>query len=231
MGQKQISRCIKVLHQRLVGGIRPLEAKAYEVERNGSYDFKSRILAQPAKKLVCKLHMTSYHSSQSVNSIGANDTPELQRAKAPPKRNVPIAKVDHFATRRCCVSQILRSNRERLGEFPAVAHVKAGAIEVGEHPLVAIKTVAVGQFQPIMDVAEFPTKSSRPRMSRVHMQPDLVLTADRADLGQGIACECRSGTNRCTDEARNPTGTLVFRDRLRQGGRLHTKALINFNRT
>ena len=64
----------------------------------------------------------------------------------------------------------------------AVGHEEAVAVEVGEHPLVRVEAVAVGQFQAVVEVAELGAEAGRAGQGRVDVQPEAVLAADAADL-------------------------------------------------
>src|ERR1019366_1771894 len=133
-----------------------------------------------------------------------------ERTKAAAERNVPVTVVKDCARFGCLVAKIFRKDTQRVNEGLAVGHIETVAIEVGEHPLVEVKGVAVGKFDSILDVAELRTQCGGARHSGVHVEPEAVLAAYRADGRQGIECVRRSGAHRGRSEEGYQTSLPVL---------------------
>src|SRR5260370_32659629 len=123
---------------------------------------------------------------QSLYPVMPDHEPQLQRAEAPTQRNMPVTVVGHLAGSRGLRAQILRHYREAIDQRLAVGHIEATAVEVGEHPLVGVKDVAVSQLYSPVHGAELRTQRRRARHGRIGVQPEAVLAADGADLRQRI---------------------------------------------
>src|ERR1039458_8938541 len=82
---------------------------------------------------------------QAFDSVVADHEPELQRAEAASELDVPVAVVDDCARLGSLIPQVLGQNAQRLNQRLAVGDPEAVAVEVGEHPLMRIEVVAVGQ--------------------------------------------------------------------------------------
>ena len=105
------------------------------------------------------------------------------------------------------------------------------AIEIGEHPFVGIEAVAVGEFQPGVNVAEFGTERRRPGHGCIHMQPQLMLPANSANFRHRIEGIGRRGADRSADKKRHhPSATVLF-DLLRQRLRADGELFVHFDRT
>ena len=98
---------------------------------------------------------------QAFHAIVADHEPQLQRAEAAAELNVPVAIVDHRARFRGLVAQVFRQNAQRLDERLAVGDPEAVAVEVGEHPLMRIEVVAVGEFDSVLQMAELRAERGR----------------------------------------------------------------------
>src|ERR1019366_5179922 len=151
-----------------------------------------------------------------------------ERTKAAAERNVPVAVVEDCARFGCLVAKIFREDTQRVNEGLAVGHIETVAIEVGEHPLVGVKGVAVGKFDSILDVAELRTQCGGARHSGVHVKPEAVLAADGANGWQGIERGRRGSTHRSRNEEGYQTRLPVPLNLMSQGFGPHGKALISF---
>src|SRR5579862_8131496 len=98
---------------------------------------------------------------QAFDTIVTQDEPQLERTEAPAERNLPIAIINHSARFRRLVAQVFGQHAQGLDERLPVRNVEDIAIEVGEHPLVRVEAVAVGEFDAAMNVAELGTERRR----------------------------------------------------------------------
>ena len=58
-------------------------------------EFETLVGPHPLGELLRQLHMPAHMMPQSLHTVVANHEPQLQSAKAPPKRDLPVAIVDH----------------------------------------------------------------------------------------------------------------------------------------
>ena len=70
---------------------------------------------------------------------------------------MPVAIVEHRSRFGSLISQIFRQDAERVDQSLAIGDIETVAVKVGEHPLVRVEGIAVGELQAILDVAEFRT--------------------------------------------------------------------------
>jgi len=82
------------------------------------------------------------------------------------------------------VAQVFRQDAQGLNQDFAIRHVKTIAVKIGKHPFVGIKTIAVSRLQPVVNPAIFRTQCRCAGHGTVHMQPEVMFTADSdfADL-------------------------------------------------
>jgi len=81
--------------------------------------------------------------------------PQFQGAEPPPELDVPVAVVDYGPGLGRLIPQILGQNAQRLNERLAIRHPKATAVEVRSHPFMRIEIVAIGEFDSVLEMAEF----------------------------------------------------------------------------
>ena len=148
---------------------------------------------------------------QTCHAVVADDEPELQRTEAPSQRNLPVPIVDDRVRVRRGVAQIFRHHAQRVDQGRPVGHVEAVGVEVGEHPLVGVEAVAVGQLHAVLHGAELGTERGRARHGRVYVQPQPVLPADLPDGAYRVDGVGRGGAHVGRDEEGcQPRGQVGF---------------------
>src|ERR1017187_4958670 len=203
--------------------------EAHQVQRRWCNDLEALVLLYPFGKLLRYFYVPAHVVLQSLYSVVPNHEPKLERTKTAAERDVPVAVVKDCARLGCLVAKVFGEDTQRINEGLAVGHIKTVAIEVGEQPLVGIKSVAVGKFDSILDVTELRTQCGGARHSGVHVKPEAVLAADAADGRQGIECIRRSRAHRGRNEERYQTSLPVLLNLMSQGFGPHGKALVNLN--
>ena len=94
----------------------------------------------------------------------------------------------------------------------AIGDVEAVAVEVGEHPLVGIEAVTVGEFHAVVKEAELRTEGSGATHRGIGVQPEIVVFADPGNFADGINCVGRSRTHCRANEARKQACLFVGLD-------------------
>ena len=100
-------------------------------------------------------------------------------AESPPQRDLPIAIVDHGPRLGGLVAQVFGQDAQRADQRGPVGHEEAVAVEIGEHPLVRIEAIAVGQFQAGEELAELGAQAGRAGQGPVDVQPESLLGGRR----------------------------------------------------
>src|SRR4030095_7131570 len=97
---------------------------------------------------------------QAFDAVVSNYEPELKRPKAATERGVPVTIVDDCSRFGRLVAEIFRQDTQGLNEGFAVGNVENITVKIGEHPLVGIEAVAIGELNAWLRVAEFGTERS-----------------------------------------------------------------------
>src|SRR4029450_13028814 len=122
----------------------------------------------------------------ALDAVVTDHEPELESAKPPAERDLPIAVVDDRAGFGRAISQVLREHAQCADERRPVRDPECVAIEVREHPLVRVEAVAVGELEPVMNPAELGAEPRSAAHRRVHVKPQTVAATNLADRPQGI---------------------------------------------
>src|ERR1700746_2081890 len=97
MREVEVARAVEPVHEGLVGGVASLVAEADQVERHWRGQFEAVILAHPAREFLRQRDMLPDVVLHALAAIVAQNKPQLQRAEAAAKRNMPVAVVDDGA--------------------------------------------------------------------------------------------------------------------------------------
>ena len=122
--------------------------------------------------------------ADALRSEGPDHEPELQRPEPAPELDPPVPVVVHPALQTGL--QVFRHDGEGPDEGLGVPDEVGRAVEVGEHPLVGIEHEGVRVFDPAAHPPELGEDQGRPRVGRIHMEPDVVVPADASDLLQRV---------------------------------------------
>src|SRR3984957_6658908 len=155
MGEKKIAAAVQAIHDGLVRCISAPVAKAHEIQWCRCGEFEIFVMAHPFCELLRHLHMLADVVLQAFHAVMANDKPQFQRTKTAPKLNVPVAVVDGGASLGGVIAQILWQDTQRLDKRFAIGNPETVAIEVGEHPLMRVEVVTVGEFDSGLQVPKF----------------------------------------------------------------------------
>ncbi len=186
VGEIGLAAEVDPLEDGLVGGLTAAVAEADQIERRREGEFEIGMGLNPAGELLGQCDMAADVVLQSFPAVVAQDEPELEAAEAAAERNLPVAVIDHSARLGRPVAQIFRQNGQGADEGATVADEHAVAVKIGEHPLVRIGAVAVGELQSLLDIAEFGAEGGGAAHRPVDMKPEPVLGGDAADFGEGI---------------------------------------------
>jgi len=181
MGEVEFPGAVERIQKTLIDFIAVAVAEADEVQRRRRSELEAIVGTDPRFEELRQAHVLADVELQSFYAVMADYEPELQGAKSPAERNLPIAIVDHRPGLAGLILQIFRQHAQRVDQSGAVRHIEAIAIEVGEHPLVRVEAIAVGEFEAVMDEAELRAHRGRAAHRRIHVQPDAVLAAELAD--------------------------------------------------
>lgn len=82
---------------------------------------------------------------------------------------------------------------EGFDQISSVLDPHGGTVEVDQHPFVGVHVKGVCHTHPFHQMPVFRTAERRSSVSRVHMQPDIFLVANLAELfevveGAGSGC-------------------------------------------
>src|SRR5229473_3110673 len=91
----EVAAAVERVHQAQVCFIAAFQAEANQIQRSRSGQFKADVLADPSGKLLRQADMFPYMKLQALNPVMTKYKPQLERAKAPPQRDVPVAVIDH----------------------------------------------------------------------------------------------------------------------------------------
>ncbi len=122
----------------------PRWRKQTRFERRGRGELEPVVRGDPRRELLGERDVAPHVVAQPLDAVVPDHEPELERTKPPAERDVPVAVIDHGARLRRLVQKILGEDAQRLDQRVSVGDVEAVAVEVREHPLVRVETVAVG---------------------------------------------------------------------------------------
>src|SRR5579864_4421266 len=159
--QEQISTLIQPVHDRLIGRVPTLVPKTNQVQGHRRRQFKPGVLSYPICELLREPHMLANMMLQALDSTMPDYKPQLQRPKAAPQLNMPVAIVNDGSGFRRLIPQIFGQNAESLNQGLPVRHPEAAAIEIGKHPLMRIEIVAVRRVHPVLKVPKLRTEHRR----------------------------------------------------------------------
>lgn len=126
----------------------------------------------------------AYMSLQTLNAKGTQDEPHLEGTEATTQRNLPVHKVDGHA--RVLVLQIQRFHIEGAMHGGAVAHPHGSRIKVHHQPLGGIEGNGIGSLDATQPGAELGADEGAASVGSIHVQPQIVLPTDDANLSKGI---------------------------------------------
>ena len=159
----------------------------------------------------------------------AQHEPQLQGAKTPAERDLPVAVVDDGAGGRCLVAQIRRADFKGSGQRAAIGDIQTAAIEVRQQPLVRIEAVAVGEFEAGKQGATFRQQRGAAGHRGVDVQPQALLAADAADGRQRVAGQRRGGADSRADERRRMAGRAIGFNLRRECVRIQREVRVDRN--
>ena len=191
VGQEHLAAVVEPLQQRhgrdvgvhVVGPARP---QADQRERVRGRDVEPLVRGGPAGQLLGQGDVRADVGAQPLRAVPAQDEPQLEGAEPAAERDLPVAEVDDGAGVGGRVAQVLREDRQRAGERGAVGDPEEGRVEAGEQPLVRVGGVAVGPLDAGLQRAQLRDDGADPGVGGVDVQPDAVLLADRAELGERV---------------------------------------------
>src|ERR1700722_3206384 len=147
-------------------------AKANQIQWRRSGEFEARIGSHPLRKLLRELHVPAHMMPQALHTVVANHEPQLESAKAPPERDLPVAVVNYRTRFRSAITQVFRQHAQCANKSATVANVEAVTIEIREHPFMRIEAIAVGQFDAVVRPAKFGADCGCARHSRINVEPE-----------------------------------------------------------
>src|SRR5436190_13677901 len=106
---------------------------------------------------------------QTFHAVVTNHEPKLKRPEAASERHMPIAIIDDGSRFGWLVTQILGQDAQGFDQGGAVGDVKAVTIKVGEHPFVGVEGIGIGQLNPLLEMTELGTESSRAAHGSIDM--------------------------------------------------------------
>ena len=159
--QIEITASVQRIHKLLVLLVAGFQAEADQVQRNRSCQFEAGIVADPSCKFLRQPNVFADMKLQAFKPVIAEHKPQFQRSKATAKRYLPIAIINHRARLSGFGPQIFGQHTQRLDQSSAVGNIKTIAIKIRKHPFVRVEAVAVGKFQPTVDVAKLGAERSR----------------------------------------------------------------------
>ena len=151
MRQVKITTPVETIHELAVELVSSAMTKTNQIQRREHSQFKTLVLFNPGRKLLCQLDMSADMMPQSLHPVMSDDKPELQRTETASERNLPVAVVDHRSGFGGFIAQIFRQYTQGLNQSIAICNIKTIAVKVGEHPLVGVEAIAVGHFQPVVN--------------------------------------------------------------------------------
>ena len=140
--------------------------------------------------------------AQPLGAVPAEHEPELERPEPAAQRDLPVAVVDDGAGVGRGVAQVLRQDRQGAGEGGPVGDPEERRVEAGEQPLVRVGGVAVGPLDAGLQRPQFGDDGADAGVGGVDVQPDAVLLADRAELGERVDRGRRRRPDRGADQHR-----------------------------
>lgn len=117
---------------------------------------------------------------QTLDAKRAQHKPHFERPKAPTQWYLPVHEVDSDAG--VLVLQIQRLHVERAMHCGAIAHPHRRRIEVHHQPLGGIEGNRVHALDAAQPGAKLRADERAARISRIHVQPQIVLAAHDANL-------------------------------------------------
>ena len=82
----------------------------------GGDDLETVAFVNPLSELSSQFNVASDVVSETFDPVVANDEPELQRAEASAKRDLPVSVVNNSSRLGGLVAQVLREHTERLDQ-------------------------------------------------------------------------------------------------------------------
>src|SRR5262249_24305826 len=142
VAEKELSRSVRTVEDPLGRVVALSVAEADKIERGRRGQFKARIGLDPTGQRPCERDLLADPPLDFLRAERPKHEPELERAKPPTQRNLPVAIVDHAAGKRRLILQIFRQDAQRAEKRRAVGDEDATAIEIRKHPFMRIEDVA-----------------------------------------------------------------------------------------
>ena len=148
--------------------------EADQVQRRVDGELELVAVDDPLFERLGQLDMPANVVAEPLGAVVADHEPEFQGPKTTAQWHVPVTVVEHFAGVRGLIAQILGQDAQGVDQCLAIIDEKRIAVEVREHPLVGVESVAISRLDTVIDEAEFRADGRRPGHRRVDVQPEPV---------------------------------------------------------
>src|SRR5208283_37366 len=159
--QVQSAALVEAVHQPLIALVPATKSEARQVQRHRRSQLKAIVLLHPFGKLPRHLDVLADVVLKTFHAVITNDEPQLQGTKPAPERDMPVPVVEHCTGFRGGVAQVFWQDAQSIDERLPFGDEETVAVEIGEHPFMRIEGVAVGEFNSVLDKAEFGTQCGR----------------------------------------------------------------------
>src|SRR5471032_1488141 len=188
-------------------------------------NFKTRVGGDFPGQVLRHADVAAHHLCQAFAAEPAQDEPELQGAEAPTERHAVIHQVDGAGV--LLSPQIFGDQGEGAAQHIGAGGVKNAAIHGCGKPLVWVGDEAVGAVAAFKRPAELGRQGGGTGVGGVYVQPDVVLTAEVRDGGNGIDAGGGSGPDSGGDAAGAAARGKVALDQFAQGFGAHAELVIH----
>lgn len=124
---------------------------------------------------------------ETTNAVAAHDKPELERAEAAAKRDLPVAVVNDLAVVAVVVLKDVEVDTKRVDEPLAVLDPHRRAVKRRQHPLVRVEVERVEVLKRLGVVLILLEQQRRTSVRGVHMHPQLAGLAAVCALPQRLS--------------------------------------------
>src|SRR3954463_14885741 len=165
-------------------------------------------------------HVITDHLAQSLQPVGAQQEPDLQRAETTAERHAPFGVVDDAVM--SMRLEKLGMNGKRPHQAVGVTQKVSGAVEVRAEPFVRIENNGIRLLDACPEMPEFRTDHRRSRPGRVDMNIEAMTSGHLANGRDIVRASDAGAADACHDAGRQQPGFAVRNDGYLQRRRIET---------